>query len=94
MSPARLLELIDAHLDNNLDDSGRADLQAELTASPVACRLFWERAQQHALLAELLAEAPFGARFAQNRLRGAADRVHQREHGNEVLAGAGQGGCS
>src|SRR5262245_10421219 len=35
----------------------RAALSSELVSSPEACRLFWEYAHQHAMLADLLAEA-------------------------------------
>jgi WD40 repeat protein len=53
----RLLELCDAYLDQRLDEAGRLALNAALKSSPEACRLFWEAVHQHALLAELLAEA-------------------------------------
>lgn len=57
MDRARLLELFDAYLDRRLDESGWAALNAELHGSAATRRLFWEYAQQHALLAELIAEA-------------------------------------
>lgn len=67
MTPDRLLELLDAYLEGRLSDPDRAALGAELVASPQARRLFWECAQQHALLAEVVAEAR-GRRLAREEL--------------------------
>jgi WD40 repeat protein/ferric-dicitrate binding protein FerR (iron transport regulator) len=61
---ARLLELFDAYLDRRLDEAGWAAVNAELAGSAESRRLFWEYAHQHALLAELLAEAR-GRRLAE-----------------------------
>ncbi len=56
MNEARLLDLIDAHFDDCLDDAGRAGLEAALAASPEARRVYWDCAGGHALLRELLTE--------------------------------------
>jgi ferric-dicitrate binding protein FerR (iron transport regulator) len=57
VEPARLADLLDAYLDGRLADADHAALCALLASSPDACRSFWESAQQHALLVDLMAEA-------------------------------------
>ncbi len=56
VNDARLLELIDRHLDGRLSPEEAAELSAALARSPEACRRFWESAHTHALLSELVAE--------------------------------------
>lgn len=63
MREERLLELLDAHLDGALDAVGRGELEAELTVSADARRIYWEYAAQHALIREALLEER-GARSA------------------------------
>lgn len=63
MTPERLLHLLDAYVENRLDDTERAELSARLASSPEACRTFWEYVHQHALLVDLHAEAA-GRRLA------------------------------
>lgn len=73
MDTARLIELLDAYLEDRLDEPGRAELQSALVASPEACRLFWRYAHQHAMLGELVAEA----RGRQLALEEQADTGHE-----------------
>jgi WD40 repeat protein len=56
MNEARLLQLIEAHLESRLSPGEAAELSAELVRSPEARRKFWEVAQTHALLFDLVAE--------------------------------------
>lgn len=57
MDRDRLLELLDGYLEQRLSAADAAALNAALRGDPSARRLFWECAHQHALLADLLAEA-------------------------------------
>jgi ferric-dicitrate binding protein FerR (iron transport regulator) len=57
VEPDRLPDLLDAYHDGRLTEADHAALCALLASSPDACRRFWEAAQQHALLVDLLAEA-------------------------------------
>ena len=71
MDQSRLHELLESYLENRLSDAGRAELGRELASSRDSCRVFWDCAEQHALVGELLAEQrgyamalrekPFGA---------------------------------
>lgn len=56
MTDPRLLELLDKYVENRLREDERVELSARLAASPADCRAFWDYIQQHALLAELMAE--------------------------------------
>src|SRR5262249_29035190 len=78
--------------ENRLDDAARAELRAALVASPEACRLFWDFAHQHAMLAELVAEGR-GRRLAhEERVRAAtltlAPKPKQRRLPWRALASA------
>ena len=53
MNRERLIELLDAYLEQRLSTDDRAALNAALVASADARWLFWEYVHQHALLAEL-----------------------------------------
>ena len=57
MDQSRLHDLLEAYLDNRLNDTGRTELGRELASSRDACRAFWDCAHQHALIGELLAES-------------------------------------
>ncbi len=52
----RLLELLDAYLENRLDEVEAGELRDQLRVSPEARRLFWEYVEQHALLEDVLGE--------------------------------------
>jgi len=53
----RLLELVDAYLENRLTDPETGELRELLRTSPEARQTFWEYVEQHVLIDDLLAEA-------------------------------------
>lgn len=57
MDAARLSDLLDKYVENDLVNGDRAELESLLKASPEARRYFWSYLHQHALLRKLMAEA-------------------------------------
>ena len=56
MNENRLLELIDAHLDNRQTDAEHAELEAALRDSEQWRQVYWEYTLQHAAVHQVLAE--------------------------------------
>jgi ferric-dicitrate binding protein FerR (iron transport regulator) len=73
MDEARLLDLLEAYLEQRLTVGEKAELQEALLSSDEARRTFWEYIHQHSLTRELLQEAE-GTQIAGNgyRLQAAA----------------------
>jgi hypothetical protein len=87
---ARLLDLFGDYFDQCLDETGLAALNASLANSPEACRLFWEYAEQQALLVDLLAEQQgrYLAQQEQELARCTLSRAREKpSQGRRVLLG-------
>lgn len=85
LSPERLLEWIDAYLDQRLSEADRVQLNAALVSDAEARRLFWERVGQHAQLVDILAQKQ-GQRLAEQEVRPARPRKRPRRPVGLVLA--------